>query len=71
MKKYIGLALIFGWFFAFEAPYNKEGAMARTLIGPFTSETQCKAELEDMKSMAAQLGLDELKISKCQYSQEM
>jgi len=70
MKKYIGLALIFGWFFAFEAEYDKSGAIARTLIGPFASENACKAELADLKDSAKSMGM-ELKFSKCQYSQEL
>ena len=69
MKKYAGLALIFGWFFAFQGPYNDTGAISRTVIGPFVSEKECKAELDELKETAEKMGL-ELKISKCAYRQE-
>ena len=69
MRKYAGLALIFGWFFAFQGPYNDAGAISRTVIGPFASEKECKEGLEDVKDTAEKLGV-ELKISKCAYKQE-
>jgi hypothetical protein len=69
MKKYAGLALVWGWFFAFQGPYNDEGAMSRTVIGPFATEQECRAELATLTDTAKSMGL-EIKISKCAYKQE-
>jgi len=69
MKKYTVLALLWGWFFAFQGPYNDEGAMSRTVIGPFATEGECKAELATLKNTAEAMKL-EIKISKCAYKQE-
>ncbi len=70
MKKYIGLALIFGWFIAMEMPYEKGStAKSRTVVGPFESENICKGELESLKDAAKDLGF-EIKFSKCMYRQE-
>jgi hypothetical protein len=68
MKKYLGLALIFGWFFTMESPYDKE-AMFRALIGPFSDIIKCQAELESMKDQADSMNLP-AKFSKCQFTKE-
>lgn len=70
MKKYIRLALIFGWFFAFQSPYNEAGVTMSTLVGPFASENECKAELDEMKLLAKELRVPS-QFTKCQYRQEM
>ena len=69
MKKYIGLALIFGWFFSFQAAYDDNGAIAVTLIGPFKSQALCKAEYDDLKANAKTLGL-EIELKPCSFHQE-
>ena len=67
--KYIRLAIIFGWFFAFQTDFDDSGAKMSSSIGPFVTEGACKAALATMKDGAEQLGLD-AKFTKCMYKQE-
>ena len=67
--KYIRLAIIFGWFFAFQTDYNDSGAKMSVVIGSFATEGECKVEQAKMIDGAQQLGM-EVKFTKCMYKQE-
>ena len=68
MKHILSIALIFGWYFAFQAPYDEKVKITSS-VGPFVSENECKAELASFIEQAKGLGL-EVRFTKCRYTQE-
>lgn len=69
MKRYLGLALVFGWFFAVQTSATTPGAKVTTVVGPFVDEQSCKAEYEDLTSMLDQFGV-KYASKVCAYQQE-
>lgn len=71
MKKLLLLALIFGWFFAFRAPYDDSGKVFMSLvIGPFDSKGDCQVELDGWQANAEALGIKG-KFTDCVEKQEL
>jgi len=70
MKKYITLALIWGWFFTATMPDEiVKGANIVMMVGPMRTEGECKERLELSKDLFETLGV-EAKWGKCKYVQE-
>jgi hypothetical protein len=67
--KYIRLAIIVGWFFAFQTDFDDSGAKMSSSIGPFATEGECKLARSKMIEGAEQLGLD-AKFTACMFKQE-
>ena len=67
--KYLGLALIFGWFFAVQTRAQTPGAFITTTVGPFQSEESCKAEHSALIEMLESFGIKYAE-KKCAYTQE-
>lgn len=46
------IVILFGWFFGLQVPWEEgSGATVRMLIGPFSMQPVCQAELEKMKAV--------------------
>ena len=70
MRKYIGLALIWGWYFTATMPDELvKGANIVMIVGPMRTEGECRERLAASQDLFDTLGV-KADWSKCKYIQE-